>query len=57
MLEKLDLLSVYQNAAQIKLVEAWKSINGPDYPLKMKSVRPLTENLGRRTIFDILKVS
>ena len=39
MLEKLNLLLVNQLAAQLKLVEAWKSIHVEDYPLKLRKER------------------
>ena len=35
MLEKFQLLSVHQLAAKIKLIEVWKTINRPDYPLSL----------------------
>ena len=35
MLKKFGLLSVNQLAAKIKLIEVWKTINKPDYPLKL----------------------
>ena len=35
LLEKFNLLSVNQLAANIKLAEAWKSVNVPNYPIKM----------------------
>ena len=36
MLNRFDILSVNQVAAQIKLLEAWKSMNVEDYPAKMR---------------------
>ncbi len=36
MLEKFDLLSVNQTAAQIKLSEAWKASKDSSYPVKMR---------------------
>ena len=36
MLTRFDMLSVNQTAAQIKLTEAWKAVNEPKYPLKMR---------------------
>ena len=35
LLESQQLLSVNQLAAQIKLTEAWKATQDPDYPIKM----------------------
>ena len=35
MLEKFGLLSVNQLAAQIKLIEVWKSMNVPGHPLSL----------------------
>ena len=40
MLTKFGLLSVNQLAAQIKLVEVWKSINVPGYPLSLDAYNP-----------------
>ena len=39
MLQKFDLLSVNQMAAQIKLTEAWKAMNVTNYPVKMRVER------------------
>ena len=36
LLEKFNLRSVNQLAAQIKLVETWKSLNVPDYPIVLE---------------------
>ena len=36
MLNKFNLLSVNQTAAQIKLLEAWKSCRTENYPVKLK---------------------
>ena len=36
MLEKFRFLSVNQLSAKIKLVEVWKTINKPDYPLSLE---------------------
>ena len=36
MLDKFGFLSVNQLAAKIKLVEVWKTINKPDYPLRLE---------------------
>ena len=33
MLDKFDMLSVNQTAAQIKLTEAWKAMNDKEYPV------------------------
>ena len=35
MLEKFNMLSVNQLAAQVKLVEVWKALNDPKCPIKM----------------------
>ena len=35
-LDKFGFLSVNQLAAKIKLVEVWKTINKPDYPLRLE---------------------
>ena len=35
MLSTAKMLSVNQLAAQVKLTEAWKSINDPSYPVKL----------------------
>ena len=40
MLEKYNLLSVNQLAAQIKLNEVWKSLNSVDYPIKLNTYNP-----------------
>ena len=37
LLKKYALISVNQLAAQIKLMEAWKSLNIPDYPVQMEN--------------------
>ena len=44
MLEKFDMLSVNQTAAQIKLTEAWKASNDEDYPIHMKKPEQHTES-------------
>ena len=36
MLEKFGLLSVNQLAAKIKLIEVWKTLNRPDYPINLE---------------------
>ena len=36
MLEKLDMLSINQMLAQVKLLEAWKAIKDENYPIHMK---------------------
>ena len=36
MLERFDMLSVNQLAAQIKLTEAWKAMNDKEYPVKLR---------------------
>ena len=38
MLKKLNMLSVNQINAQIKLIEMWKSTNIPNYPIKTEQV-------------------
>ena len=40
MLKKYNLPSVNQLAAQIKLVEAWKSQNIEQYPIKLEPNNP-----------------
>ena len=40
MLDKLQMCSVNQLNAQIKLLEIWKSVNVPDYPLKLRKQGP-----------------
>ena len=47
-LEKFDLLSVNQLAANIKLVEVWKSLNQEDYPITLDPYNQLRPNLGLR---------
>ena len=47
LLQKYKLLSVNQLAAQIKLVEAWKSINRDNYPLKLEPNYPDRANTQR----------
>ena len=37
LLQKYGLLSVNQLAAQIKLLEAWKSVNLENYPIQMEN--------------------
>jgi hypothetical protein len=37
LLDNLNMLSVNQIAAQIKLTEMWKASNDPQYPIKMKT--------------------
>ena len=39
MLEKFDILSVNQKAAQIKITEAWKASRDEDYPVKLRKER------------------
>ena len=56
MLVKLDMLSVNQLAATIKLTEVWKSVNVEDYPIKLiKSKESKSERevrMGTRRQFD-----
>lgn len=49
MLDELDMLSVNQTAAQIKLQEAWKANNDEDYPIKMVMKKEGDENEERDT--------
>ena len=49
MLEKFNMLSVNQLAAQVKLVEVWKSQNDPKCPIKMKR-KMLTEEERTRSL-------
>ena len=49
MLEKFDMLSVNQTAAQIKLTEAWKASQDPDYPVRLMENRK-TENGENREV-------
>ena len=39
MLNRFNMLSVNQSAAQIKLLEAWKSMNVEDYPINLRNER------------------
>ena len=39
MLQKFSLLSVNQLGAKIKLMEVWKIVNCPDYPLRLEPYR------------------
>ena len=49
LLNKYELLSVNQLAAQTKLVEAWKSINLEDYPIQMDN-NQLQRNTNDRAV-------
>ena len=49
LLQKYGLLSVNQLAAQIKLLEAWKSVNLENYPIQMEN-NQLQRNTNGRTI-------
>ena len=44
MLEKFGFLSVNQLSTKIKLVEVWKTINKPDYPISLEKYNE-TENI------------
>ena len=44
-LEKLDLLSVNQTVAQIKLVEVWMAMNDPEDPVEMRTMKQQTEKV------------
>ena len=48
LLQKHNIPSVNQLAGEIKLIEAWKSINIPKYPFKMESFNPNKEQGERR---------
>ena len=45
-----DLLSVNQTVAQIKVVEAWKAMNDPEYWVKMKTMKQQMDNISTRTL-------
>ena len=49
-IEEWDILNVNQTAAQIQLVETWKSLNDPDYPLKMKTEKQQALNESTQTL-------
>ena len=51
LLEKFNLPSVNQLAAEIKLIEAWKIMNVPEYPISLDSNNP-TRNTGDRIVRD-----
>ena len=42
----MGLLSVNQLAAKIKLIEVWKTLNRPDYPLKLDPYKPTNQHSG-----------
>ena len=47
MLSKFNLLSVNQLAAQIKLVEIWKSTHVEGYPICLEAYNPAKENFSQ----------
>ena len=49
MLERNEMMSVNQVAAQIKLTEAWKAVNDEKYPVSMKRVEQGNHD-GRREV-------
>ena len=51
LLGKFNLPSVNQLAAEIKLIEAWKIMNVPDYPISLDSNNPQRDT-GDRTVRD-----
>ena len=49
LLEKFNIPSVNQLAAEIKLTEAWKIMNVPDYPISLDTNNP-ARNTGDRIV-------
>ena len=55
LLQKYGLLSVNQLAAQIKLLEAWKSVNLENYPIQMENNQLQRNTNGRAINFETLE--
>ena len=55
MLTRFDMLSVNQTAAQIKLTEAWKSLNVEDYPVKLRKERRIVPGSDRQLRADTIR--
>ena len=49
MLNLTNMLSINQLNAQIKILEIWKAVNVPDYPLKLNKKEVTMENINTRS--------
>ena len=56
LLKKFGLLSINQLAAQIKLVEAWKTINVENYPIKLENNQLQRSTNGREVRVSTVKL-
>jgi hypothetical protein len=59
MLKSLQMMSVNQIAAQIKLTEMWKALNDSQYPLRVEQKSETEDGIGTRSMTrgDLIEVS
>ena len=52
MLKSLQMMSVNQIAAQIKLIEMWKALNDSQYPLRVEQKSETEDGIGTRSMVE-----